>query len=96
VQLPQCLNILRYFWCFIVTCAKVQHEFRMVSIVGEKGGYFCGSGLGVVVAEFCNWQEFLPVVLLIVAVYPEIVLKSGICSFCLSVHLWVESCAKVP
>jgi len=40
----------------------------MISVVGPEGGYCCGSGLGVIVTEFRDWQEFLPVVLLIVAI----------------------------
>jgi len=58
----------RYFRGFIVACGEVRHESRVIFIVGKKGVYSCGSGLGVVVAEFGNWQQFLPVVLLIVAV----------------------------
>jgi len=67
----------------------------MISIVGKDRGYSCGSGLCVVVAEFGNWQQSFPVALLVVAICPEILLKGGIGSFCLSVHLWVEGCAKV-
>jgi len=68
---------------------------RVISIVGKEGGYFCGSGLCVVVAEFGNWQQPFPVVLLVVAVCPEILLEGGIGSFRLSVRLWVAGCAEV-
>ena len=67
----------------------------MISIVGEEGSYFCGFGLYVVVAEFGNWQQPFPVVLLVVAVCPEVLLKGGIGSFHLSVRLRVEGCAEV-
>ena len=67
----------------------------MIYIVGKEGGYFCGSGLFAVVAEFGNWQQPFPVILLVVAVCPEILLKGGIGSFRLSVRLWVEGCAEV-
>ena len=67
----------------------------MISIVGKEGGYFCGSGLCVVVAEFGNWQQPVPVVLLVVAVCPKILLEGGIGSFRLSVRLWVEGWAEV-
>jgi len=67
----------------------------VISIVGKEGGYFCGSSLSVVVAEFGNWQQPFPVVLLVVAVCPEILLEGGSGSFCLSVRLWVEGCAEV-
>jgi len=67
----------------------------VISVVGKEGGYSCGSGLCVVVAEFGNWQQPFPVVLLVVAVCPEILLEGGIGSFRLSVRLWVESCAEV-
>ena len=67
----------------------------MVSIVGEKGGYSCGFGLGVVVAEFGNWQEFLPVILLVVTVCPEVLLEGGIGPLCLCVHLWVKGCTEL-
>jgi len=68
----------------------------VISIVGPEGGYSCGSGLGVVVAEFGNWQQFFPVVLLIVAVCSEVLLQGGVGSFRLSLRLWVEGCAEVP
>jgi len=67
----------------------------VISIVGKEGGYFCGSGLCVVVAEFGNWQQPFPVVLLVVAVCPEILLEGGIGSFRWSVCLWVEGSAEV-
>ena len=67
----------------------------MISIVGKEGGYSCGSGLCVVIAEFGNWQQHFPVVLLVVAVCPEILLECGIGSFRLSICLWVEGGAEV-
>jgi len=67
----------------------------VVSIVGKEGGYSCGSSLSVVVVEFGNWQGFLPVVLLIVAIRPDVLLEGGIGSFCLSVRLWVECHTEV-
>jgi len=67
----------------------------VISVVGKEGGYSCGSGLCVVVAEFGNWQQPFPVVLLVVAVCPEILLEGGIGSFRLSVRLCMESCAEV-
>jgi len=67
----------------------------VISIVGKELGYFCGSGLCVDVAEFGNWQQPFPVVLLVVAVYPEILLEGGIGSFRLSIRLCVEGCAEV-
>jgi len=68
---------------------------QVISIVGEEGGYSCGFGLCVVVAEFGNWQQPFPVVLLVVAVCLEVLLKGGIGSFRLSVCLRVEGCAEV-
>ena len=67
----------------------------VISIVGEEGGYFCGSGLSVVVAEFGNWQQPFPVILLVLAVCPEILLEGDIGSFRLSILLWVEGCTEV-
>ena len=67
----------------------------MISVVGEEGGYSCGSGLSVVVTEFGDRQEFLPVVLLIIAVCLEVLLEGGIGSFRLPVHLRVECRAEV-
>jgi len=67
----------------------------VISIVGKEGGYSCGSGLGVVVAEFGNWQQPFPAVLFVVAVCPEILLEGGIGSFHLSVCLCMEGCAEV-
>ena len=67
----------------------------MISTVGKEGGYSCGSGLCVVVAEFGNWQQPFPVVLLIFAVYLEILVQGGIGPFHLSVRLRVEGCTEV-
>ena len=68
----------------------------MITIVGEEGGYSCGSSLSVVqVTEFGDRQEFLPVILLIIAVGPEVLLEGGIGSFRLPICLRVECRAEV-
>ena len=67
----------------------------MISIVGPEGGYSCGSGLVVIVTEFRDWQEFLPVVLLIVAICSKVLLECGVGSLRLSIGFWVKCHAEV-
>jgi len=95
VEFSQCHNVFRYLWGLIVPCAEVWRESQVVSIVGQEAGYSCGSGLGVVIAEFGNWQEFFPGVLLIVAVRLDVLLEGGIGSFYLSIRLWAEGRAEI-
>ena len=50
----------------------VYTEVRMISFVGEKWGDTSGSTRGIVVSKFRQGQQFGPVVLLVIAIYAEI------------------------
>ena len=65
----------------------IDGEVRMVALVGEERRYSSGSTRSVVVREFGEREEFCPVVLLIVAVNPEVLLERLISAFCLTIAL---------
>jgi hypothetical protein len=62
----------------------------VVTIVGEEWSLAGGSVDGVVVGEFGEWKELLPVVLLIVAEDTQILLKYLVDTLSLAVSLRVE------
>ena len=44
----------------------------MITLVGKEG---CGSGSGtghIVIGELCKWEEFVPIVLLIIAIDSDV------------------------
>ena len=60
---------------------RVDGEIGMISLVGEERGYACGSTGCIVVGEFCKGKKLQPVVLLVVAVNPKVLLKGLISTF---------------
>ena len=50
----------------------------MEAIVGKKRGKGSGRMLGVVVAEFCQWEEARPVGLLVVCIDAEVLFQHGV------------------
>ena len=50
-------------------------EVQVITIVGIEWGDFCCGAWGIVVCELPKWQELEPVVLLVVAVDPDILLQ---------------------
>jgi len=70
MQVPKRCCIFRDFWYLFVLSAEVRQKTGVESVIGKKGGYLGTFGLCVIVAEFGNWQELFPVVLLVVAVCP--------------------------
>lgn len=67
----------------------------MVAVVGDER---CLAGRcvgGVVICEFREREQLLPIVLLVVAEYPQILLQDLVDSFRLAVTLWVEGCRQV-
>ena len=62
----------------------------MKAIVCKKRGKCSGRMLGVVVAEFCQWEKASPVGLLVVCIDAEILFQHRIQSLRLPVRLGVE------
>jgi hypothetical protein len=67
----------------------------VVTEIREEGSGSCRLGLRVVIAKFRNWQQVLPVVLLVIAVCMQVLFKGGICSFGLAIHFWVEGSTEI-
>ena len=66
-------------------------DVRMISFVGKERGYSCSSTWSIVVCEFCKRKKFGPIVLLIIAVYLEVLFQCLVGVFGLSVSFWVIS-----
>ena len=62
----------------------------MEAIVGKKRGKCSGRMLGVVVAEFCQWEKAGPVGLLVVCIDAEVLFQHRILPLRLHVRLGVE------
>ena len=62
----------------------------MKAIVGKKRGKGRGRMFGVVVAEFCQWEEAGPVGLLVVCIDAEVLFQHRIQPLRLPVRLGVE------
>ena len=63
----------------------VYRDVRVISLVSEEWGYSGGSTRGIVVCELHEREKLSPVVLLIIAVNPDVLFQSLICVFSLSV-----------
>jgi len=60
------------------------------AIISKEGRHFCGFLDGVVVGKFSKWQQFEPVILIVVAEDAEIRFKGLIHAFCLTVRLGMK------
>ena len=63
----------------------------MEAIVGKKRGKCSGRMLGVVVAEFCQWEEAGPVGLVVVRIDAEVLFQHGVQPLRLPVRLGMKS-----
>ena len=63
----------------------VYHDVWVISLVSEEWGYFGGSTQGIVVCELREREKLSPVVLLVVAVNPDVLFHCLISAFGLSV-----------
>ena len=75
------LSPLRILW----RALQVYRDVRVISLVSKEWGYSSGSTRGIVVCELREWEKLSPVVLLVVAVNPDILFQCLICAFGLSV-----------
>jgi hypothetical protein len=73
----------------------VYGEVWVITFVGKKGGN-AGRGVrSIVVGKLRDGQEFGPIVLLVIAIDPEILLKGLVCPFGLSIAFWMITRGKV-
>src|ERR1700735_2106742 len=70
-------------------------EVRVVTLVGKKRGNPGSRTWGVVVGEFCKWEECIPIVLLVVAEYTQILFQGLIRPFSLSITFGMISRCEV-
>ena len=57
----------------------------MVSFIGKKQRDSSGGIRGIIISKFSEGEQIQPIVLLVVAVYLEVLLQSLFHSFCLSI-----------
>ena len=62
----------------------------MKAIIGKKRGKGSGRMLGVVVAEFCQWEEAGPVGLLVVCIDAEVLFQHGVQPLRLPIRLGMK------
>jgi len=67
----------------------VDCDVGVVAFVGEEGGDTSGCARGVVKSELRKWEEFGPIVLLVVTVDSEILFKSLVRPLGLTISFWV-------
>ena len=67
----------------------------MVTFVGKEWGDPCRGTRGIVVSKFGKWEQGIPVILLIIAKYPQVLFQGLIGSFSLSVTFGVVSGGEV-
>ena len=67
----------------------VDGEVGVIALIGEEGGYTRGSTRHIVVGEFRERKEFWPIVLLVVAVDPEVLLECLVGTLGLTISLGV-------
>ena len=68
---------------------RVDGEVGVIALIGEEGGYACGSTRRVVVGEFRKRKEFRPIVLLVVAVDLKVLLECLVGTLGLTIPLGV-------
>ena len=67
----------------------------MVTFVGKERGYPCSGNRGIVVSKFRKREQGVPVVLLIIAKYPQVLFQGLIGPFGLSVTFGMVSGGEV-
>ena len=64
---------------------RVDREVWMVTFVGKEWGDPCSGTQGIVVSKFRKWEQGIPVILLIIANYPQVLFQGLIGLFSLTV-----------
>jgi len=67
----------------------VDCDVRVIAFVGEEGGDTSSCTRGVIKSELREWEEFGPIVLLVIAVDSEILLECLVRPLGLTISFWV-------
>ena len=67
----------------------------MIALVGIEWGDFRHGTWSIVVCEFPEWQELVPVVLLVVAVDPDVLFQGLVSVLGLPITFWMVSQGEV-
>ena len=74
---------------------QVDYKVRMVTFVGKERGDPCSGTRGIVVSRFRKWEQGVPVILLIIAKYPQVLFQGLIGPLGLPVTFGVVSGGEV-
>ena len=74
---------------------KVHGDAGMVSLVSKERGDSHGGIRGIIIGEFSDGKQIRPIVLLVVAIYSEVLFQGLIHLFSLSVTLGVITRGKM-
>jgi len=67
-------------------------EARIMAIICIEGGHFNGVLVCIIVGEFCQWEEIIPIILLVIAIQLQVLLQDLVHVFRLSICLRMECC----
>ena len=67
----------------------VDFDVGVVAFVGEEGRDTCGCARGVIKSELRKWEEFSPIVLLVVTVDSEVLFEGLLRLLSLTISFWV-------
>jgi hypothetical protein len=90
-------HFLDHFWSHqdpILKLIPTQRHLTWSPVKKHEIGHLNGALITVVICKFYQWQEFLPMLLLVHHVHTQHILQDLVCSFGLPVCLWVIRGAK--
>jgi len=97
MHLPNVVDIGFGRWVLMSLVGEyLQGRSGVVSVVGVKWRHACRGAFGVVIHEFCQGKQLTPIILVVVAIDPQILFHRLIRSLCLSIRLRVVCRALVP
>ena len=73
----------------------VDGKIWMIALIGKEQRDSRSRTWSIIICEFCKWEEHVPIVLLVVAEYSQILFQGLISPFCLSVAFGMISGGEV-
>lgn len=73
----------------------IDRDIRVISFIGKERRGSGSSARSVIVCELGEWEQWGPIILLVIAVYTEILFQGLISAFCLTISFWVVSGGEV-
>ena len=70
-------------------------EIWVITLIGKEWRNTSSSTQSIVVSKFCKQKECIPIVLLVVAEYAQVLLYSLVSSFCLTITFGMISRSEV-